>query len=424
MRYVYRQLSGRLLSLFEEFPVVIVTGARQVGKTTLLRHLFADQGDYVVFDPSIDVENARREPELFLDNHREPLILDEVQYAPELVAALKRRVDAAKRPGRFLLTGNQQWQVLKNISESLAGRAVLLELSGFNAVELAGYPAPRRPWLEDWMLSPPNMVGRAAVGHRESVYERIFRGALPDATTVSLENLRHFHQSYRQTYIERDVRLLCDLHDHQQFGRFFQLAAALTAQEVNYSQLGRDIGLSPKSAQAWLALLRGTYQWAEIPPYHSNTLKRISGKAKGYFGDTGLACSAQAVSSPAALAAHPLVGALFETMAVNEIRRQCALMPFPPNLYHWRSHGGAEVDLLLERDGTLFPVEIKLTARPSRDNTRGLSAFRKTYPAANIAAGAVLCCADHVFKLSENDYALPWNLDWATVSSDGDKRLE
>ena len=417
MRYVYRQLSGRLRSLFEEFPVVIVTGARQVGKTTLLRHLFAGHGDYVVFDPSIDVENARREPDLFLDSHREPLILDEAQYAPELVAALKRRVDADKRPGRFLLTGSQQWQVLRNISESLAGRAVLLELSGFNTAELSGCAAGMRPWLEDWLLSPPSLAGREAVRRQEGVYERIFRGALPDATAVSLENLRHFHQSYRQTYIERDVRLLCDLHDHQQFGRFFQLAAALTAQEVNCSQLGRDIGLSPKSAQAWLALLRGTYQWAEIPAYHSNTLKRISGKAKGYFGDTGLACSAQAVSSPTALAGHPLAGALFETMVVNEIRRQCALMSFPPNLHHWRSHGGAEVDLLLERDGKLFPLEIKLTARPSRDDTRGFSAFRKAYPAADIAAGAVLCCTDRVFKLSENDYAIPWDLKWEATPS-------
>jgi predicted AAA+ superfamily ATPase len=183
----------------------------------------------------------------------------------------------------------------------------------------------------------------------------------------------------------------------------------LTAQEINYSQLGRDIGLSPKTSHAWLDIMRGTYQWIEVPPYHSNTLKRISGKAKGYFGDTGLACSAQSVSSPSALASSPFAGALFETWVVNEIRKQSSLLAFPANMYHWRSHGGGEVDLILERDGVLYPIEIKMKTQPSRSDSLGISAFRKTYPDANIAMGAVICCCSRAYKISENVYAVPWN---------------
>ncbi|MFA6291223.1 MAG: ATP-binding protein [Victivallales bacterium] len=396
--------------------MIIITGARQVGKTTLLKHIFAGQGEYVVFDPVIDVENARRDPDLFLNNHREPLILDEIQYAPELVGAIKRRVDEDRHSGRFILTGSQQWQVLKNISESLAGRAILLELSGFSAAELYGCKSTMEPWIGKWMRNPQEMLAEDSgiFGNEIGIYEQIFRGNLPEARLMQLESLRYYHQSYQRTYIERDIRLLSNIHDYQQFGRFFGLTAALTAQEINYSQLGRDIGLSPKSSQAWLDIMRGTFQWVEVPPYHSNTIKRISGKAKGYFGDTGLACSAQAVSSPSALAGNPLAGALFETWAVNEIRKQCSLLSSPPAIYHWRSHGGGEVDLILERDGVLYPMEMKMTTRPSRNDARGISAFRNTYPNANIAAGAVICCANRTYKISENTYAVPWNLKWGS----------
>ena len=419
MNYIYRQLTDRITGLFKEFPVIIITGARQVGKTTLLKHVFAGQGEYVVFDPVMDVENARRDPELFLNNHKEPLILDEIQYAPELVSALKRRVDVDRHPGRFILTGSQQWQVLKNISESLAGRAILLELSGFSAPELYGCDSAMEPWIGRWMRNPQELLEEGASGIFESetgIYEQIFRGTLPEARVMPLESLRYYHQSYQRTYIERDIRLLSNIHDYQQFGRFFSLAAALTAQEINYSQLGRDIGLSPKSSQAWLDMMKGTYQWVEIPPYHSNTIKRISGKAKGYFGDTGLACSAQVVSSPTALASNPLAGALFETWAVNEIRKQCSLLSSPPNIYHWRSHGGGEVDLILERDGIFYPMEMKMTTQPSRNDTRGISAFRNTYPKASIAAGAVICCANRSYKISEDTYAVPWNRKWCTCT--------
>lgn len=412
--YIVRQLRDRLKRVVEHFPAVILVGARQVGKTTFLRHTYPD-ADYVVFDPAIDVENARSDPDLFLENHSEPLILDEIQYAPEVVSALKRKIDRDRRPGRFILTGSQQWSVLKGISESLAGRAAIQEMSGFDLSEICGAEEPLVPWLETFLASPDTFL---AVSHEArtlpySLYEYLYRGTLPESTQLPLDMLRLHLQSYQRTYVERDVRLLASLSDEQLFGRFFQLVSALTAQEINHSHLGREIGVTPRTAERWLSLMRGTFQWHEIQPYHGNTIKRISGKKKGYIADTGVACMAQAVGSPGVLGGHPLLGALFETAVVGDLLKQCQRMSTPPNLYHWRSHSGAEVDLLLEADGRFYPVEIKAKTNPSRGDTRGISAFRKTYPQLKVGPGLVLCCCTQSFVLTSADIAMPWCISGA-----------
>jgi len=219
-----------------------------------------------------------------------------------------------------------------------------------------------------------------------------------------------FHAAYQRTYIERDARLLADVANWQQFGRFYRIAAALTAQEVNQSKLGRDIGATPQTARRWLDVLVATFQWHEVPAWSGNVSKRVSGKPKGYLADTGLISSAMRLSSPAALLDHPAFGAIFETAVVGEIRRLISVLSPKPALYHWRSHGGAEVDLLLERDGLLFPIEIKLKSQPARTDTRGLAAFRATHPKFRIAPGLVLAPTDSITRLSEHDHAIPWDL--------------
>ena len=200
-----------------------------------------------------------------------------------------------------------------------------------------------------------------------------------------------------------------DVGDWQQFGRFTRLAAALTSQEVKHAQFGRDIGVTPQTAQRWIAMLCGTYQWFELPAYHGNTVKRVSGKPKGYLSDTGLACTLQMISSAEALSGHPLVGSLFETAVVGEIRKLSSTLATPPVIYHWRSHGGAEIDMLLERDGQFFPIEVKLTTNPGRKDTSGISAFRKTYPGLKVAPGLVICPTSRPFYLNSDDLAFPWN---------------
>lgn len=409
-RYIERALSKRLLSLANQFPCVVLVGARQVGKSTLLQHVFKDF-QYVVFDPVIDVENARADPELFLNNRAPPLILDEIQYAPEVLAPLKRRIDKAQKSGQYILTGSQQWGVIKNIAESLAGRAAFLDLEGFCLSEIAETPSPEPGWLARWLNDPKEFIAKPSLRLKlpHILYEHIWRGGFPKAQFLPIENIGDFHAAYQRTYIERDVRLLANISDLQLFGRFVRLVAALSAREINFSELGRDLGIHSATAKGWLSLLKEAFQWFEYPAYTGNVLKRISLKPKGYCSDTGQICFAQAITSPHALGGHPLWGPIFETAVVNEIRKQASFLSSSPNIYHWRSHGGAECDLLLERDGILYPIEIKATSRPSRGDTSGLRAFRETYPSLQIAPGLVIAPNERFQQLSENDYALPWD---------------
>jgi predicted AAA+ superfamily ATPase len=410
--YSVRSATERLRRLTAAFPVVVVSGARQVGKTTLLRHAFPGH-DYVVFDPGLDVQNARAEPDLFLRNHPPPLVLDEIQYAPELVAAVKRHVDEqGARAGMYLLTGSQQWQVMRTLAESLAGRATFLDLYGFSLQEIAGLgDAPG--WLGRWLANADDLVSatpRTQAPFDGTLWEWLWRGSMPGAVPLPQDLIPDFWTGYHRTYIERDARLAGEVDDWQRFGMFLRLASALTAQEVNASQLGRDIGITPQTARRWLAILVGTFQWFEHPALARNPVKRVSSKPKGYLADTGLACFHAHLSTPKALGGHPLAGALFETAMVNEVRKQAAALTGATSFHHWRAAGGAEVDLILERDGQLFPFEIKMTANPTRRDASGLLAFRKAHPSEHVAKGAILCAVDRPFWLNEDTAALPWNL--------------
>ncbi len=409
--FLPRFLSPRLQTLFRSFPVVVVSGARQVGKSTLLKHVFGDLGDLVVFDPVQDIGNARKDPDLFLDNHPAPAILDEIQYVPELVAALKRRVDQDRRPGQYLLTGFQQWHVMKSLAESLAGRAVFLDLEGFCLGELAGGD-PAGTWLAGWLEDPEHFMdhGRTPLALPYGPFELVWRGSLPDATQLPKDVLPDFWGAYFRTYVERDVRLLAEISDWHAFGQFVRVAAALSTQEINASHLGRELGITPQTARRWLDLLVGTFQWFEVPAYSGNVIKRVSGKSKGYLADTGLACWAQAITTPAALGGHPLWGPLFETFIAAELRKQMTLLSPPPRLHHWRSSAGAEVDFLLEANGRFFPIEVKARTRVSRTDTRGIRAFRDTYPALDVAPGLVIAPCERMERISETDFSLPWNL--------------
>jgi predicted AAA+ superfamily ATPase len=410
MKYKTRLATPKLVALTEHFAVVVVSGARQVGKSTLLKHLFPDW-DTVVFDPVVDVGNARADPELFLQNHPAPLILDEVQYCPEVVSCIKRLVDEGKRPGMYILTCSQQWSVIKSISESLAGRAVFLDLDGFALSEVVEN-VPAVSWLERYLADPSQFVGsdNQRLRPKRTLYELLWRGRLPEMDTIPEALTGDFFSAYMRTYVERDVRVMLQVDDWQQFGRFVQLAATLTAQEVNFSQLGREIGLTPQTAKRWLAVLNATFQWIEVPAYHGNAVKRISSKPKGYFCDTGLACHLARISSPTALGGHPMTGSFFETAVVGEVHTLLAPLARKAKAYHWRIHSGSEVDLVLERDGVLYPIEIKLSSRPTRKDTRGISALRKNYPALDIAPGLVIAPVERVEQLSEDDYAMPWDL--------------
>ncbi|MBM4370162.1 MAG: ATP-binding protein, partial [Deltaproteobacteria bacterium] len=373
MRYRTRQAEGRLRELSLHFKVVLVTGARQVGKSTLLRQVFPELRAFT-FDPDQDLYGARADPDLFLDNFPAPLLLDEIQYAPELLPAIKRRVDERDAPGQYLLSGSQNLQVLRQVSESLAGRVGILPLEGLSRRELTergGEASGLAAWLSDPDAAPP-----AAPAPAEALPRILWRGGMPGLLDFPDHLVPDYHRSYVQTYLERDVRSLSELRSLADFGRFLGLSAALTAQEINDAQLGRELGVSPPTARAWRELMVHSFQWWELPPFQGNAVKRVSGRRKGHLADTGLACWLQRVSSPDALAVSPLFGRLFETWVVGEVRKALSLLATPPAMYHWRTAGGAEVDLVLERDGRLFPLEIKAGSRLDGHALQGLRAFR------------------------------------------------
>ena len=200
-----------------------------------------------------------------------------------------------------------------------------------------------------------------------------------------------------------------DIRELASFGRFLGLTGALTGQEINASQFGRDVGITPATARKWLDLLNNTFQWLELFPYHGNTIKRLSGKRKGFLRDTGMACSLQRISSPDALAVNPVLGTMFETWAVNDIHRQFVDLAVPPQAWHWRTNGGAEVDILLERDGKLYPIEVKCKTTLTKHDARGLRAFRTTYDRAHVATGLIVYAGNECYQVDENTIALPWN---------------
>lgn len=415
MDYRERLCEGMLAELCRHFPVVAVLGARQVGKSTLVGHVFGSEYESVVFDPVQDVGQARAEPDLFLSNHPGKLFLDEVQYAPELLAAIKRRVDRTGEPGQFILSGSQNLSVIKNIAESLAGRVAIVELHGMSWPEIRGNAVGG--WLEGWVngaqggggaVRKPGDEGRAGVS--PSWYAAIFRGGMPGTLDLPDALLPRFFESYLQTYVERDIRSVADIGNLQSFSRFFRLLGALSATEINASQIGRDLDIDRRTALAWKGVLESTYQWTEIPAFSRNAVKRVAGKSKGVFSDTGMLCHLQRIASPDMLAGHPLQGRVVETWVIGEIMKICSAWNVFPGFYHYRSAGGAEVDLVLELNGRLYPIEVKSKAHPSAKDAGGIKSFREAFPTEDVADGLLVCAAERPYRISGNALALPWHM--------------
>ncbi len=397
--------------------MVVIGGARQAGKSTLLGHNCGSAVRSFVFDPVTDVGNARRDPELFLRQHQPPLILDEIQYAPELLSVLKRLVD--ERPeacGQYFVTGSHQFGVLGAIRETLPGRAVLLDLLPMSQWELADTPTDGlltflfgqpRPVVDADELKPW-LARRPGATAAPDLFTKMYRGGYPGLLRFATEDVSAWFDSYLRTYIERDVRALRNVESPHDFSRFFRLMAALTAQEVNTAHLGREIGITPRTARIWLSLLAESYQVLVIEAFSGNAIKRVSGRPKAHLVDSGLAGHLLALSSPEALSAHPALGAIFESYVVNEIHKQLAEVPSKPRLWHWRTAGGAEVDLLLERDGVFIPIEIKLTSRPHRRDTRGLQSFAATHPHLRVGPHIVIHGGVESFMINEQTIATPF----------------
>jgi predicted AAA+ superfamily ATPase len=404
--YHARLAEGRLRQYLQFFPVVAVLGARQVGKTTLVQELLGDRFKTVTFDPVQDIGNARSDPDLFLQNNPSPLFLDEIQYAPELLSAIKRRVDRSDETGQYVISGSQNLSVLKDVSESLAGRLGILNLLPMSQREI--HTSIEVDFMREWMTSTD--VHDTFLGARESqpAFPAIFKGGYPKLLEFPEEMVFAYFESYMQTYIERDVRKVADIGNLQTFGAFIRLLAAHTGQEINQNQLGRELGVDRKTAVAWTEIAQATFQWLTIPAYTRNPIKRILGKGKGIYMDTGFACYLQHISSPDAIAGHPMQGRLFETFVILEILKSFQEWSSKPKLYHFRTYAGAEVDLILELNGKLYPIEIKCKTNPGLKDCRGFLSFQECFPTESVMPGLVICAIDRPSRLNESIWAVPW----------------
>jgi hypothetical protein len=405
MDYVNREAEAALAQLARQFKVVLVTGARQVGKTTMVRHALGGSYGYVTLDGSAMRTAARSAPADFLLDHPAPVVIDEVQKAPGLFGELKAAVDERDGAGLFVLTGSQTFGLMKGVRESLAGRVGVLEMSGFSARELSGSDrrgphVPGSPWRRSSGERPTN------------TWEAVWRGSAPALADPAASWSLHY-TNYVSTYIERDVRDVLDIRDEERFYRFVRLCAARTGQVVNYSDLCRDAGLSDKTAKAWVSVLRGSGIVRLLDAFAPNTTKALSKSPKLYFTDTGLACHLLGITTPQALEASPLAGALFETFAVSEVMKSylnAGLTADALGYYRETTGRRREVDLVVREGNVLYPIEVKSGTAPGEEAVRHFGALADL-PGYELGAGEVVCRTADPYSLSPTARAVSvWDI--------------
>lgn len=380
------------------FPVLLLTGARQVGKTTLLRSLAARGRGYVTLDDPLALRLARDDPALFLQSHPHPVLIDEVQYAPQLLPHIKIAVDGGAAPGSYWLTGSQPFHLMHGVAESLAGRVAVMSLLGLSRREALVLKAPP-PFLP----TPARLerlgasAGSAPGGVRE-LYSHIWRGSYPALVTQPRMSRDLFYASYLQTYLQRDVRDLARVGDETAFVRFLRAAAASTAQLLNIAELARDADVAPNTAKAWLSVLQASGIVALLQPWHANVTERLVKTPKLYFLDTGLCAYLTQWSSAQTLEAGAMAGAVLETWVFAEVLKSYLNAGLQTPMHYFRNKDQREIDLLIEADGRLYPVESKKSASPGPE---ALAAGRSLQQlGVTVGPGAVVCLVPRAVPLS------------------------
>jgi predicted AAA+ superfamily ATPase len=409
MKYIGRHAGKALSGLSGSFPVVLVTGPRQVGKTTLLQHIPKTRDlPYISFDNPSEVISAKTDPKTFLSFHPPPLVFDEIQYVPELFPHLKMAADAKKKRGLYYLTGSQQFHLMKNISESLAGRIGILQLSGLSLREIRG-----DPFAKPFIPTAEYLAGR----HRSvkpsapaELWKTIFSGSFP-AVVSGYSRREHFYDAYIKTYVERDVRALAQVGDELQFIQFISVIAGRTAQMLNYRDISRDVGISEPTAKKWLSVLISSGLVYLLPPWSVNVGKRVVKTPKLYFLDTGLAAYLCRWTSPGVLISGAGGGAFFETFIIAEILKSYYNAGLNPPLFYYRDKDQKEIDLLIMENGCLYPLEIKKTASPKKEDVKIFKAL-SSVRGMSIGSGGLICMDTSLGILDTGDrgeprYAIP-----------------
>ncbi|WP_162173464.1 ATP-binding protein [Pseudacidobacterium ailaaui] len=382
LMWIPRTVEPRLKRSARTRPVLLLTGARQTGKTSTLLRLFPKHS-FVSLDLPTEAEQAEREPRAFLQRHQPPVIIDEVQYAPGLFRHLKAEVDGQRsRNGQFLLTGSQKFALMKNVSESLAGRADIVELETLSLSEI-----------------------RAALPDT-GIETAIVRGGFPELYANPDIDLIAFYNSYLATYLERDVRLLTNVGSLRDFERFVRACALRSANLLNKADLARDVGIAPSTASHWLSMLEASGQIVLLEPWFSNRTKSIVKSPKLYFADTGLLCALLNIRSEDALRQSPVIGAIWETFVFTQLRDRERRAGRVGSLFFWRDRT-REVDFVVEAGGRVELYEAKWTEVPDMADAVNLEFARNVFGKSRVTAGAVISRTPNSFPLSDGFRALP-----------------
>lgn len=402
--YIQRTLETHISQASNHFPIVMVVGARQVGKTTILQKLSSPERTYVSLDDPLLLDLARSDPALFMQRFPGEVLIDEIQYAPGLLPYIKMEVDKHHKAGRFWLTGSQQFHLMNEVTESLAGRVGIIQMQGLSLREQTGGDSTEKPFLPIPEELRKRSTDRPDLELKE-LFNIIWHGSFPGMVLNPEINRDLFFSSYVQTYLQRDIRDLARVGDEMAFLRFVRACAARSAQLLNVAELARDVDIAPNTAKNWLSILKTSGLVFLLEPYHTNITKRLIKSPKLYFLDTGLCAWLTEWSSPETLEAGATSGAILETWIMAELLKTWWHHGRRAPFYYYRDKDKKEIDLLIEQDGTLHPLEFKKTASPRKNAVRHFKVLEKL--PLPIGAGGVICLATQSIPLGDNVVSIP-----------------
>ena len=403
MSYINRSIEATVEKASRMFSAVFITGARQVGKTTLLKHLRKGIS-YITLDDPILLQNAVEEAGSFFKTTPPPVIVDEIQYAPNLFSYIKMIADESGKKGQFYLTGSQQFKMMKNVSESLSGRIGIINLLGLSLREIKNDSCneafiPTEQFIDKRKSSAPQL-------DYKEIWQIIHKGSMP-AMYADEMDWQLFYASYTKTYLERDVRELTQVSDELKFIKFMTAIASRTSQMLNLTSVANEIGISVPTADRWLSILISSNIVYLLQPFYNNIMKRAVKTPKVYFLDTGLAAYLTRWNTPETIEAGAMAGAFFETFVISEVLKSYYNSGISePNIYYYRDKDAKEIDLIIEQNGVLHPAEIKKTANPGKEHIENFAVLDKV-SGISTGTGCVICMYDKLIYLNNKNLSIP-----------------
>lgn len=392
-----REVKERIKKINNTFRVLVVTGPRQVGKTTLLESMMPENMTKVSLDDETLRKEAQENPKIFLDSYPTPLFIDEVQYAPQLFPYIKMKVDKNKERGQYWLSGSQLFDLMKNVTESLAGRAGIVKMNSFTYSEILQNSKKE-------IFDPQKLKEKEYIDVNE-IFERIFNGGMPELYDIEDMDRNDFYYSYINTYIEKDIKKIKNIGNIESFKKFMRDIAIRTGTTLNYSDIANDVGVAVNTIKDWVSILVSTGIIYLLEPYSSNKLKRLTHMPKIIFMDSGLACYLANWENAKSLQLSEISGHFFESYVVSELIKSYDNKGINLEISHFRNKETEEIDLILFKNNTLYPLEIKKTANPRKDMIKNFRHLEKVNM--KLGAGGIICLYDKLMKLDDNNYIIP-----------------